>query len=172
MKTLFLILFTSLLCANLSFSQNSNEIVLLKKRYYQNEKKLTNNDLKSILLSNSESAAEYKIAKKNSTIAAVPMVAGTALCLLGSFSMLKSSIDETNAINNGDIYYEASTAYVAPVLLGAGLVLAGVPFALASNKHLKKSISIYNSNQATGYRDIQKLEFGLTQNGVGITYRF
>ncbi|GAB1451545.1 hypothetical protein MASR2M47_16010 [Draconibacterium sp.] len=169
-----LILFSVILafiCSFSGLSQTNNQIVLNKKRYYQGDKKLTNKELQRILMSNPESAAEYKIAKKNGTIGTIPMVAGTALCLYGAFAMLKSSIDETNALNNGE-YYEESTAYVAPILIGAGLVVVGIPFALSSIKHTKKSISIYNTNQTTGYREIQKLEFGLTQNGVGITYRF
>lgn len=164
---LFSVIF-AFVCSFSGFSQTGTQIELKKKRYYQNDKKLTNKELKSILMSNPESAAEYQIAKKNSTIGAVPMVAGAALCLYGSFAMLKSSVDEANAIENGESYEE--TGYVAPTLIGAGLVLVGVPFILSSGKHLKKSITIYNSKQSLGY--YPQLEFGLTQNGVGITYRF
>jgi hypothetical protein len=163
----------SMLCVFSAMSvlaQSNEQLVLKKKHYYQNDKKLNSKDIKSILLSDPESAVEYQIAKKNSTIAAVPMLAGTALCLYGSFASLKSSIDQTNALNNGEYYEEKS--YVAPVLLGAGLVLVGIPFVLSSNKHLKKSITIYNKNQTTGFHNIQKLEFGLTQNGIGVTYHF
>jgi hypothetical protein len=171
MKKLFVLTIIFAFVSSFSgFSQTGNQIELKKKRYYQNDKKLTSKDIKSILLSDPESAVEYQLAKKNSTIAAVPMLAGAGLCLYGSFASLKSSIDQTNAINNGEYYEEKS--YLGPVLLGAGLVVVGLPFALSSNKHLKKSIDIYNKNQTTGYSDIQKLEFGLTQNGVGVVYRF
>jgi hypothetical protein len=169
-KLFFFSVIFAFACSFSVSSQTNEQIVLNKKRYYQGDKKLTNKDLQSILLSNPESAVEYKIAKKNSTIAAVPMLAGAGLCLYGSFASLKSSIDQTNALNNGE-YYEVKS-YVAPVLLGAGLVLVGIPFVLSSNKHLKKSITIYNKNQTTGYHNIQKLEFGLTQNGIGAVYRF
>lgn len=169
-KLIFLTIIFAFVSSFSGFSQTGNQIELKKKRYYQNDKKLNSKEIKSILLSDPESAVEYQLAKKNSTIAAVPMLVGAGLCLYGSFASLKSSIDQTNAINNGEYYEEKS--YLAPVAIGAGLVLVGLPFVLSSNKHLKKSIDIYNKNQNTGYRDIQKLEFGLTQNGVGVVYRF
>jgi hypothetical protein len=156
------------------FSQTSNQIELKKKRYYQNDKKLTSKDLKSILSSNPESAVEYQIAKKNGTIAAVPAGIGSALCLYGAAVSLKQSVDESNAISNGDLYYESDQSkFVTPILIGAGLVVVAIPFMISSNKHLKKSISIYNSKKSsTGYRDEIKLDFGLTQNGIGVTYHF
>jgi hypothetical protein len=174
MKKIILI---SMLClfGTLTVSSQTNEqIELKKKRYYLNDKKLNNKELKGILMSNPESAAEYKIAQKNSTIGTVPAIAGSALVLYGTVVMLKQSVDESNAISNGDIYYESDPSkYVTPILIGCALGLSAIPFALASNKHLKKSVSIYNSKKsATGYRNEMKLNFGLTQNGVGVTCHF
>ncbi len=173
-KLIFLTVIFAFVSSFSGFSQTGNQIELKKKRYYQNDKKLTNKDLQSILLSNPESAVEYKLAKKNSTIGAIPALTGTALVLYGTVIMLKQSIDESNAISDGDLYYQSDQSkFVTPILIGAGLAVVAIPFALVSNKHLKKSITIYNSNKTlTSYRDEMKLDFGLTQNGVGIVYRF
>lgn len=164
----------SIVAAPAVASQTNEQIELKKKRYYQNDKKLTNKDLKSILLSDPESAVEYKLAKKNSTIAAIPAGIGTVLCLYGTAVSLKQSADESNAISDGDLYYESDQSkFVSPILIGAGLVVVAIPFMISSNSHLKKSVTIYNSKRtSTGYRDEMKLEFGLTQNGVGVVYRF
>jgi hypothetical protein len=155
-------------------SQTNEQIELKKKRYYQNDKKLTNKDLKSILLSDPESAVEYEIAKKNSTIAAVPATIGAALCLYGAAVSLKQSVDESNAISDGNLYYQSDQSkFVTPILVGAGLVVVAIPFMISSNNHLKKSVTIYNSKKSsTGYRDEMKLDFGITQTGVGVTYHF
>ena len=163
-----------MIVATTLFAQTNEQIVIKKKRYYLGEKKLNNKELKSVLLSDPESAVEYNIAKKNSTIAAVPATIGAALCLYGSVVMLKQSIDESNAISEGDLYYESDQSkFVTPILIGAGLVVVAIPFMISSNNHLKKSVTIYNSKKtSTGYRDEMKLDFGFTQNGVGITYHF
>ena len=173
-KLIFLTVIIAFVCSFSGLSQTSNQIVLNKKRYYQGDKKLTNKELKSILLSDPESAVEYKIAQKNSTIGAVPAIAGTVLVLYGTGVMLKQSIDESNAISNGELYYQSDQSkFMTPILIGCVLGLSSIPFALASNKHLKKSVTIYNSKKSlTGYRDEMKLDFGFTQNGVGVTYHF
>ena len=173
-KVIFLTIIFAFVSSFSGFSQTGNQIELKKKRYYQNDKKLKSKELKSILLSDPESAVEYKIAKKNSTIAAVPAGIGSLLCFYGVGVMLKQSADESNAISNGDIYYQSDQSkFVTPVLVGTGLIIVAVPFMISSNKHLKKSVSIYNSKKtSTGYRDEMKLNFGLTKNGVGITCSF
>ena len=114
------------------------------------------------------------MAKKNGTIAAVPAGIGAALCLYGTVVALKQSADESDAIANGDLYYESDQSkFVTPILVGAGLIVVAMPFMISSNKHLKKSVTIYNSKKtSTGYRDEMKLDFGFTQNGIGVTYHF
>jgi hypothetical protein len=167
MKKVILI---SMLClfGTLAVSAQTNEqIVIKKKRYYLNDKKLNNKELKSILLSEPESAIEYKLAKKNSTIAMVPALAGTGLVIYGTIVMLGQADDEAN----GETVDQSK--WVTPTLIGAGLVVVSFPFIISSNSHLKKSVTIYNSRKpATGYRDVMKLDLGLTQNGVGITCSF
>jgi hypothetical protein len=170
-KLILLSVIFAFVCSFSGFAQTGNQIELKKKRYYQNDKKLTNKELKSILMSNPESAVEYNLAKKNSSIGAIPAMAGSVLVLYGTVVNLKQSVEESNAISNGNLYYQSDPSkYVTPMLIGCALGISSIPFALASNKHLKKSVSIYNSQKTLGYD--QKLEFGITQNGVSLVYKF
>ena len=164
----------SIVAAPTAFTQNNDPIVLKKKRYYLNNKQLNNKELKGLLLSKQESAYEYKKASTNIAIGTAIIGAGTALCLYGTAVSLKQSVNESNAISDGNLYYQSDQSkFVTPILIGAGLVLVGIPFVLSSNQHLKKSITIYNSKQtATGYRNELKLDIRLTQNGIGVTYHF
>jgi hypothetical protein len=59
MKKLFLISIAVLLFAPLSRAQENSPIVLKKRVYYQNDKRLTNKDMKSIDLYNKSSKTGY-----------------------------------------------------------------------------------------------------------------
>jgi hypothetical protein len=170
MKRIFLFSLILLLTGFAGRAQENSPIVLKKKAYYQNDKKLTSNDLKSILLSKPESAAEYKIAKNKSTIALVPMTAGTVCVLYGTVVALKQSADEAKGISNGEVVTSDQSKFVVPCLLGACLVLSGIPFVIQSQKHLKKAIDNYNSHSKTGYRPV--MNFSIRGNGAALTYRF
>lgn len=152
--------------------QNDAQIVLKKKSAYLNDKNLTRNELKDLLLSDPKSAIEYNKAKENATVGMVPMILGTGLALYGSIVSLSSSVSDANSISSGKIETTDPPKYMTPIIAGCGLVLIGIPFIIASNSHIKKSINLYNSKQTTGYNSNQKLELGLTQNGVGLVYRF
>jgi hypothetical protein len=170
MKRIFLFSLILLLTCFVGLAQENSSIVLKKKAYYQNDKKLTSNDLKSILLSKPESAAEYKIAKNKSTIAMVPMTVGTVCVLYGTAVMLKQSADEANGISHGEVVTSDQSKFVVPCLLGACLVLSGIPFVIQSQKHLKKAIENYNLHSKTGYRPV--MNFSIRGNGVALTYKF
>jgi len=152
--------------------QNDAQIVLKKKSAYLNDKKLTRNELKDLLLSDPKSAIEYNKAKENATIGMVPIILGTGLALYGSIVSLSSSVSDANSISNGKIETTDPSKYTTPIIAGCGLVLIGIPFIIASNNHIKKSINLYNSKQTTGYNGNQMLELGLTQNGIGLVYKF
>jgi len=173
MKYFIILLVTFLWCICSVIGQENIPITIKKKSFYQGDKKLTSKELKAVLMNTPESATEYKIANSKATIGLIPMVAGTGLCLYGAAVGLKQSIDENKAISDGNLYYKSDQSkYVTPVLVGACLVMAGIPFILSSQKHILKSIELYNANTKakTGYNP--RLEFGITQDGIGMVYRF
>lgn len=171
-KKLIVVLFACFLSATSVFAHSTNQIVFNKKSAFFNDKKLSKQELADILMSEPASAAEYQKAKSNSTIAAVPLILGTGLCLVGAVISLTSSVDDANSISKGSLETTDPAKYMTPILAGAGLVLIGIPFALSSNKHMKKSVMLYNSSRTTGFIDKVQLDFGFTQNGVGVVCRF
>jgi len=150
--------------------KNGGQILIKKKRYYLNDNQLNNKELKSLLLNDPASVDEYNIAKKNMTIGAVPMFAGMGLIFYGIIVMYSSSAEEADALENGGTIDQSK--WVVPILAGCGLVVAGLPFMVSSNKHMKKSVSNYNAKRTAGYYNNQKLELGITQNGLRMIYRF
>lgn len=163
----FIVILTLVLTIFSSVAQENAPITIKKKSAYQNDKKLTPKELKTVLMSTPESATEYKIANSKATLAMVPMVAGTGLCLYGAAVMLKQSADEANSSATQD-----QSKFVIPVLGGACLVAVGIPLILSSQKHTLKSIELYNANRKAKMGYNPQIEFGITQNGVGLVYRF
>jgi hypothetical protein len=170
MKQILLLSFILVLTGLTVSAQENSPIVLKKKVAYQNDKKLTSTDLKSILLSKPESAAEYKIAKNKSSIAMVPMMAGTVCILYGSIVMVKQSADEAKGLSNDKVVTSDQSKFVVPCLLGACLVLVSIPFVVQSQKHMQKAIENYNSHSKTGYRPV--MNFSIRGNGAALTYKF
>lgn len=56
--------------------------------------------------------------------------------------------------------------------IGGGLVAVSIPFSIASSKHAKKGVNIYNLGLT--HTDLGKLDFnfGLTQHGIGLNMTF
>jgi uncharacterized membrane protein YkgB len=145
MYKLILISLLCVFCTATVLSQTNDQIIIKKGRYYVNDKQIKNKELKSLLKSEPESAAAFKKAKTFSTIGYIVMVP-TIIVL----------VPTTGAL---------------PAALGGMLV--ATPFILISNKHMKKSIVIYNSKHgATGFRNELKLDVVLNQNDVGVSYNF
>jgi len=166
----------ALVLSTLAVIAQENAPITIKRKFaFQNDKKLSAKELKTILMNTPESAVECKKANSQATLAMVPMIAGTGLCLYGAAVSLKQSADENKAISNGNLYYKSDQSkFVLPVLAGACLVIAGIPLILSSQKHTLKSIELYNEKLKgkTGYRNDQKLDIGITQNGVGVVFHF
>jgi len=167
-KLIFLTVIFASLCSFSGFSQTGNQIVLNKKRYYQGEKMLNSQDLKTILNGDSESAIAYKEAKTNTAIGATFIGLGTVAVI---YAIAKPPKEDEGSLP-GLISDEEMNKWLVPIYISGGCIIASLPFLISGKKQIKKSISIYNKNQTTGFHDIQKLEFGLTQNGVGVVYRF
>lgn len=153
----------------LVLSQTTNQLVKVKKQYYLNDKKLSNKELKTILKSDQESAIVYKKAQIATTVGTVFAGAGTVVILIAALN----PPSEKEGPLPGLVSDEEMNKHLLPVFVGAGIVLAGIPFLISGNMQLNKSIKIYNSKHTvTGFRKELKLDFGISQNGVGIVYRF
>lgn len=162
MKLKLLILLVCICTIATSFAQTNSPLVLKKKGVFQDEKLLKKKEIKNLLMQYPESAAEYNLAYgKNYKIGTGFVISGATVALIGG------GIGLAQSAQGGGSW---GPVYVAGA--GLGLVLIGAPFMFISNSHLKKSINIYNSKNTTGLSSQKQLEFGLTQNGVGITFHF
>ncbi|MGE0562546.1 MAG: hypothetical protein AB7O47_12075 [Flavobacteriales bacterium] len=56
--------------------------------------------------------------------------------------------------------------------IGAGLVLASIPFSVAYSKHAKKGVTIYNEGLKQSDLGRVDFNFGLTQHGIGLNMTF
>ena len=150
-------------------SQTTDQLVRVKNKYYLNDKKLNNKELKTILKSEQESAAVYKKAMTNNTIGTVFAGVGTVFIIYA----IANPPDENSGSMPGTISDEEMNKSLTPLYIGAATILIGMPFIIAGGKQVKKSITIYNSKHtATGYRNELKLDIGLTLNRLSLSYRF
>jgi hypothetical protein len=164
----FLFLFTPI------YAQNPNALIEQKnKRYFQDEKKLTNKDLKTIFGSNPDVAEDYGKWKTNSTIAAAFYAIAGVSCMAAGATNLNSSKQQTNDLENGIIKsqsaYNSGLGFAA---VGLVSVIAAIPITSSAKKHLNNMVKKHN----TSISDLskQKVEFDLLvkSNEIGLSIRF
>jgi hypothetical protein len=105
-----------------AISQNKEQIVIKKGRYYLNDKPLKNKELKALLKGDPESAKEYK---KSQSVFVYGLVAVIAV----------------------DVVVVVATGYIVGIVPG---MLMSLPFTMSSVKHQNEAIKIYNSKHSPG----------------------
>ncbi len=155
MKQLFLIL--AILSFSMSFSQ---ELVLKKKNIYQDEKKLSNSEIKEKLSTDVESYQLYKTAKNKGTFGGFVLGFGIGFVL-------------TDAIVGSYAYkYKYPST---PTFIGLGAVVVSIPILSGRKKLVQKSISTYNSKNKVN-NDNTENNIGMNlinnNNGFGIQIQF
>ncbi len=155
-----------------TYSQTVDSTISIKKRkFYQNGQKLKPTELNRILSTNTFSAHEYQLYKKNSSISLPFLLAGSILVCAGSVVSFSSALKETNDINSGQLPGKYPSG-LGLILVGGACVIVSLPFAIPAKKHLNKSIDLYNSS----IKDVgsARIEFNLNVNsrGVGVIMRF
>lgn len=150
-----------LLFLNLSsvFAQTPSEPIEIKHGlgvyFTQNGKKLNPRQLITVTKVNTEALKETQKAKINHEASQLFGVPGGFLV---GFSLGRAmATGEPNMVL---------------LAIGGGLVVVSIPFSIASSKHAKKGVNIYN--QGLTHTDLGKLDFnfGLTQHGIGLNMTF
>lgn len=141
------------------FAQTPSEPILIKHGlgvyFTQNGKKLNTRQLISITKVNAEALKETQKAKINHEASQLFGVPGGFLV---GFVVGRMAVGgEPNMLILG---------------IGGGLVAVSIPFSIASSKHAKKGVNIYNDGLT--HTDLGKLDFnfGLTQHGIGLNMTF
>ena len=158
MKKAFVILVTLLFVVLASaFAQTANDTIAVKKnKYYYHGMQIESVRQIKSLVANDELA--LKEVKKAGVVGGFAYVLGY---LGGSF-----------------VGYELGSALFGqfnPYIFAGGAALAGIGIGLGAlaDSHLKKGVTIYNSNLgASSDGSSVKLDFGLTPGGVGLTLSF
>jgi hypothetical protein len=99
------------------------------ERYYLNNKKIRSAELEAMLNRFNASAIEFKAYKKR----AVP---GTLIILTG----VTAGVLAFTKLNKGTHFF---TPYTITLFLGD---LVGIPLMISANKHLKRSVKLYNQS--------------------------
>jgi hypothetical protein len=167
------VLLFCIFCAETLAQPSGGLLELKKRRVYQNGSVLKGPQLNAILTGNPASAPEYESSKSNRMIGTMLSSTGVGLVLLSSVLLLTETLKEADEVNSGNLNSEANLGTpLALALVGLGIVIAGAPFNLSANKHLKKSITLYNSsNQGSGQGSIH-LNLAVRGNRVGIVLDF
>lgn len=152
------------------FAQHDGSLIINRRFVYSNGKKLDKKEIKAILMSNQQSTAEYAKSHTNASIGSVALIAGSGFALyLGSIS-LGSSLNDVKNLNEGNMETSDGSNLIFPAVATLGFISIGAFLMLSSNKHLRKSIDIYNSGLLS--TNIDQLEFGVTESGVGVVLKF
>jgi hypothetical protein len=166
---LSLILFVSF---QVALSQSNGQIRIAKKKIYQNDTLLTRAELYSILKSEPASKETAEQAEASATAGSIFAGVGSAAALIYGVLILSSSAKDANNVSNGNLNATDPSKYNSLFYVAIGAAAVSLPFIISSNKQLKKSVSLYNSKNATGFRQEQNINFRLSPAGFRLTYNF
>ena len=180
-------LLTLLFITMFSFAQTSNENITIKKRNGRIINAVTNERLSKIELKSmlDEESYDSYIRGRNRYIASIPFWAATAVEGAGSItSFAIANSLKNDCINNHDhqqekenghdIYCENATGAMLYWVIGgffaAGAVMYAIPstiLTISSHRKLNAVVDGYNQRSS----DVT-LNFGATNNGIGLTLNF
>jgi hypothetical protein len=165
MKKNTLLLIVLLLSFNLSFAQKRDSLfakrIFLTTSIYKNGVKLSNTTIKTLYKDTWQPKIKYKWANILKPIGPVVTVGGIGLAYVALKGVNASTMIEGKTVN-----YKIRS--LPKLLMGLGLVVAGLSMVESSNELVQHSVDIYNSKLAptkkTSY--IEKVNFGITENNT------
>jgi hypothetical protein len=150
MKTRIFLLFALLLFSYTRSQAQHDTIQIVKNKYILDGKALRPNQMLDLMKDYPDAYNSMKKAKTNYNVAMTFAFAG-GFCVGYSLAGLFSG-NESSWILTG---------------VGAGLIVAGLPFNKAYNSNAKMAIRLYNSKiRQVSCNEVQ-FYFGVTENGVG-----
>jgi hypothetical protein len=153
MKKLLLTLL--LLVSITSFSQ---EITMVKGRYYVNGSQISTRETKQLLVTNYKALSRFKSGLSKESVGGLLIGFGGALVITDLVVGLVS-----------DVSYPTAATYI-----GAGALIASIPILSGKNKKIKEGIDLYNSGLKDVGENESDFEVNLiaNQKGYGIQIRF
>ena len=149
------LLLLSLFCISFSFAQ---ELQFKKGNIMQNEKKLSNSEIKSLFYSNEKAITLYTKSKEKGAI-------GGFLLGFGSGLVLTDLIMGSTQYN---YQYPKATTFI-----GIGAIAVSIPVLSGRKKLIKKSVEAYNTGlQDTTLNPNLEMHFVTNSNGLGLKFNF
>ena len=143
----------------LSLPSFSQEINLIKGKYYVNGKQISSRETRQLLASNLEALSLFKSAKSQESTGGLLIAIGGAAVTVDLVIGLVS-----------DVKYPSVATYA-----GVGLILASIPVLSGKHKKIKDAIDLYNKDavKKLGMNDSDfELNIIANQHGYGIQIQF
>jgi hypothetical protein len=163
---------SSFLISNTTAQEGSSIIYKTREEhkivYYQNGRIINQKEVEKALKLFPDSKKEIRTSSFYSKTAAIFVIPGMVM-VAGTFAVHPIWwAGEAIAGSNKDI--RKTEAVIG--LTGLGLIIVGLPFIRAYDKHLSKSINLYNNHFPANNVSPSILTIGLNGNGAGIVIRF
>lgn len=141
-----------------SITSFSQEITMVKGRYYVNGSQISTRETKQLLVTNYKALSRFKSGLSKESIGGLLIGFGGALVITDLVVGLVS-----------DVSYPTAATYI-----GAGALIASIPILSGKNKKIKEGIDLYNSGlKAVGENESDfEVNFIANQKGYGIQIRF
>ncbi|MGH1518804.1 hypothetical protein [Chryseobacterium sp. JK1] len=170
MRKLLFTLLTSLFCIPAS-AQVSDSLTLGKNNrefFIKGEQKYKFSEYKKVF-TNPEALGYMKKANTNSTVSQIFAAVGGGFI---GFGLAKELLRNKTVYRNGIAYKEKQEGGWGLVGIGLGCVGIGIPFAISSNKNLKKAIKTQNQPTGTEENKVAFYKLDIRGNGIGLSYNF
>ncbi len=125
MTNLFLLVFPLLSFCQEALTYKGNGNI-----FNSRDKKLTSDEVRSILNNNSKALSLYNSGKTKQTAGNILLYSGIATVVINHYSILQ------NAKNKGDINPSRNIPYI----IGGGLILTAIPIKLGFSKKIKQAV--------------------------------
>ena len=139
---------------------NMDRLVARGMSVYQNNKKLTSNEVKQKMWVNQEALDLYFKGKSRNKTGNILLIAGSVVTVCGIGALYVGSEDENDAVMAAGALSSA---------VGIGAVTYGFLYRIAAKQFVQSSVNTYNRGNHTSQVEV---EVGLTQNGIGLVMRF
>jgi len=149
----------------LNFAQDTLTCKSNGRVFNSNQQKLTSEEVKSLLVNNTEALHLYNIGKTKQTLGSILLYGGMSTVVIKHITMINkhSGTNSLNADTNNVMYF-----------VGGAMVIIAIPIKLGFSKKIKRAVALINEDLKkpnTGF-NIESTSFISNSNGFGISITF
>ena len=154
------------------FAQQIDSLQIVKSRIYQNDIRLSKEELKSKLSNSPDTSAEFEKYKTKNTIGSAALIVGSGFALYLGATSLSNSLKDTKNLNEGNLETSDGKNLILPAVATIGFASVGAILSLSARGHLIKAVNIYNSKNDRNYTENKNLKLELTATRVALVLKF